>query len=144
MEYDVMWDLTSFIISVFSGFFMGIIFDFYRTIRRISKSKGMLSNVGDLIFWIIAGVLFFFLLVNTTGGVLRGFVFIGALCGIAIYMYLFSKRILSLFSSLFQLILELFSEIIGIIEKPFVKIRSLIKAYFKEMIRYSKMIFKKK
>lgn len=139
-----MRDLVFFGLSILCGLFMGIIFDFYRTVRRFSKPKGILSYLEDLIFWVIIGVIFFGLLVNTTDGILRGFIFIGVFLGILLYMTLLSKHILSLFVTIFKLILKVFNEIIRIIKKPFTKIVLLLKVYFKEMTRYSKMIFKKK
>ena len=139
-----MGDLITFGISISSGIFMGAVFDFYRTVRRFSKPKGILSYLEDLIFWIIIGVIFFGLLVNTTDGILRGFVFIGVFFGFLLYMALLSNHILPLFISIFKLILDAFNEIMKIIKKPFGKIILLLKVYFKDMTRYSKMIFKKK
>lgn len=144
MEFDIIRDLVIFGLSIFCGLFMGIIFDLYRAIRRIFKPKVLLSYLEDLIFWIIIGGIFFALLINTTDGILRGFVFIGVFVGVLLYMILLSNYILPLFILIFKLILNVFNEIIKVIKKPFAKILLLIRVYFKEMTKYSKMIFKKK
>lgn len=150
-----MRDLIAFGISILCGVLIGVLFDLYRTFRYFSKPKGILSYIEDFLFWIIIGLLFFFLLVSTTDGMLRGFIFIGSFCGGLLYMLIFSKRLLSIFILIFELILEAISEIIRIIRIPFVnsltivkrpikKITLMLKLYFEEMIRYRKMISKKK
>lgn len=150
-----MGDLIAFGVSILSGFFIGVLFDLYRTFRYFSKPKGILSYIEDFLFWIIIGILFFFLLVSTTDGMLRGFIFIGSFCGGMIYLLVLSKRFFPIFIFIFELILEVISEIIKVIKMPFVnslkmvkrpfgKIILMIKLYFKEMSRYKKMISKKK
>jgi spore cortex biosynthesis protein YabQ len=155
MDIDVMSDLITFGVSILSGILIGILFDLYRAFRYFSKPKGILSYIEDFLFWIIVGVLFFLLLVSTTDGVLRGFVFIGSFSGGLLYLLTLSSRILSLFISIFKLILNAINEIIKLIKMPFVnsmkmvkkpvkKFIVMLKLYFKEIARYSKIISKKK
>jgi len=95
------------------------------------------------------------LLVKTTDGILRGFVFLGCFSGGLIYMLLLSKYFLAIFILIFKLIFGLISEIIRILIHPFVKITSFTKkrvdkiilipkVFFKEMSRYRKIISRKK
>lgn len=150
-----MGDLIGFGVSVLSGFFIGVLFDLYRTFRYFSKPRGILSYIEDFLFWVIIGIMFFVLLVSTTDGMLRGFIFIGSFCGGMLYLLILSKRFLSIFIFIFELILEAINEIIRVVKMPFVnslkmvkrpfsKIILMIKLYFKEMSRYRKMISKKK
>src|SRR5690554_5686190 len=127
MEIDVMGDLIAFGVSILSGFFIGVLFDLYRTFRYFSKPKGILSYIEDFLFWIIIGILFFFLLVSTTDGMLRGFIFIGSFCGGMIYLLVLSKRFFPIFIFIFELILEVISEIIKVIKMPFVNSLKMVK-----------------
>lgn len=155
MGIDVMGDLISFGMSILVGFLIGILFDLYRSFRYFSKPKKALSHIEDLFFWVIIILVFFMLLVETTDGTLRGFVFIGCFCGSVLYLLLLSKFFLNIFIIIFKLILEVFSEIIRLMSYPFKgifnnskkrisKIILIPKIFFKEMGRYSKIISKKK
>jgi len=155
MEIVVMGDIASFGASILIGLFIGVLFDLYRTFRYFSKPKKILSYIEDLLFWIIIVLIFFMLLVKTTNGILRGFIFIGCFCGGMLYMLLLSKFLLSMFIMIFKLILEGISEIIKILVHPFFniialskkqahKIFSVPKVFFKEIGRYRKIISKKK
>ena len=150
-----MRDFLSFGASIASGFFIGVLFDLYRAFRFVSKPKKIISYIEDLLFWIIVVVIFFVLLVKTTDGILRGFIFIGFFCGGALYILLLSKHLLSIFIKIYELIIELFSEIIKVIfytfRKIFIvsksKIRKILllpKIFLKEVGRYRKIIAKKK
>lgn len=155
MDYEVVRDFLSFGASITSGFFIGVLFDLYRAFRYISKPKKILSYIEDLLFWIIVVIIFFVLLVETTEGILRGFIFIGFFCGGALYILILSKYLLSIFIKIFELIIELFSEIIKVIFYPFRKVFTvskgkikkillLPKVFLKEVGRYRKIISKKK
>lgn len=150
-----MADFISFGYAIVSGLMGGIIYDFYRVLRHYSKPKKILSYVEDLLFWIILGFVFFIVIVKLTGGILRGYVFIGVLLGGLIYFFLLSKYIYYIIIHIFKLILGLFSEIIKVISYPFRKVYSfsrtkikrlilLPKIVFKDMDRYRKIISRKK
>lgn len=155
MEIDLMHDLASLGLSILIGMFIGVIFDLYRTLRYFSNPKKVLTYIEDLLFWLIIIIIFFVLLVRTTDGILRGFVFIGCFCGGMIYIFLFSKFILTFFIFILKLILEGISEIIKIIIRPISniygyskkrvnKIFMIPKVILKEMGRYTSIIHKKK
>jgi len=155
MEIDTLAEILSFGSSIIIGVCIGILFDLYRSFRYSSKPKRILSYIEDLIFWIIVVIIFFMLLVKTTDGILRGFVFIGCFSGGLLYMLLLSKYFLSVFILIFKLIFGIISEIIRILIYPFLRITSFTKkrvdkiilipkVFFKEMSRYRKIISRKK
>lgn len=148
-----MEDIMSFGITIVIGMLMGILFDLYRAFRRVTKPKKFLSFIEDLLFWVIIISIFFALLVTTTDGIPRGFVYLGCLTGLGFYMFLLSKLLLPFFVFIFKLIIKSINEIIRIIIYP---IRLLIKKnrinklvmipryLAKEMGRYIRMVSKKK
>lgn len=150
-----MADFISFGYAIVSGLIGGAIYDFYRVLRYYSKPKKVLSYIEDLLFWIILGFVFFIVFIKLTGGILRGYVFVGVLLGGLIYFLLLSKYIYYLIIHIFKLILGLVSEIIKVISFPFRKVFSffrtkikrlylLPKIVFKDMERYRKIISRKK
>ncbi len=148
-----MEDIVAFGTTLLIGAFMGILFDFYRGFRRVTKPNKILSLIEDLLFWISIISIFFALLVLTTDGIQRGFVYFGCLVGLSIYMFLLSKLILPIFVFIFRLILKLINEIMRVIIYPFKgiikrnKVKKMIMVpgiVYKEMGKYVKMISKKK
>lgn len=150
-----MADFISFGYAIISGLVGGVLYDFYRVLRFHSKPKRILSYIEDLFFWIILGFIFFLFIVKLTGGILRGYIFVGVILGGLIYFFLLSKYIYYIILSIFKLILELVSEIIKILFYPFRKVVSfsrtkikrlmlLPKIVFKDMDRYRKIISRKK
>ncbi len=148
-----MEDIMSFGITIVIGILMGILFDLYRAFRRVSKPKKILSFIEDLLFWIIIISLFFALLVTTTDGIPRGFVYLGCLLGLGFYIFLLSKLTLPFFVFIFKLIKKSISEIIRIIIYPINqlikknrinKIVKMPRFIYKEMGRYIRMVSRKK
>lgn len=155
MEINIVGDLISFGVSILSGLAIGIFYDLYRIFRRFSKPSKIMSYIEDFLFWMIIGFIFFILLVKLTGGVLRGFVFIGASVGVSFYLFFLSKYVYYLFYHTFKLILDVLSEIINVIASPFKKsvkytkgkikkVFILVKVFFKEVGKYRKIISGKK
>lgn len=153
MEINIMGDFISFGTSILIGAFIGVLFDLYRTFRYFTKPSKLMSYIEDLLFWIIIVIIFFIMLVKTTDGVLRGFIFIGSFGGVGLYLLTLSRIFLLFFIFIFKLIIEVISEIMKLIFYPFrktitkIKIHKLLQVsniFLKEMGRYSKIIRKKK
>lgn len=147
MYIDIKLDLMNFGMALIIGFLMGALFDIYRAIRWNTSPRKTVGYLEDIVFWIVIAIVFFMLLVRTTDGVLRGFVFIASFIGAIIYFLILSRRILPIFVHIFKLIFKLINEIIKLFLYPFRGMRKRIRAvklYFKEMGKYFKIILKKK
>jgi hypothetical protein len=114
-----------------------------------------LSAIEDFIFWLIISLVFFFTIIKSTEGILRGYLFFGFILGIGIYFKLISKYIFVFIKTIIQLILDLINEIIKILTFPFrklnvftkkrvSKITILFQQWFSDMRKYLKIIIKKK
>lgn len=155
MDFNIRSETIIFLASINTGLIAGMIYDVYRVFRYYSKPKKILSFIEDLIFWLIISLVFFFTLIKTTEGILRGYLFVGFILGIGIYFKLVSKYIFSLIKGIIQLILDLINEILKIIIFPIRKLKRLIKKrtskvvllfkqWFSDMRKYLKIIIKKK
>ena len=148
-----MEDIISFGSTIFIGFMMGVLLDLYRAFRRVAKPNKILSLIEDLLFWLVIISLFFGLLVMTTDGIPRAYVYFGCCAGLLIYMFLLSKLFLPFFTFIFKLILKFINEIIRIIIYP---VKEMIKrkrinklvliprVILKEMGRYVRIVSRKK
>lgn len=155
MDFNIRGETIVFLASINTGLIAGMIYDVYRVFRYYSKPKKILSFIEDLIFWLLISIVFFFTLIKTTEGVIRGFLFFGFLLGLAIYFKLISKYIFIIIKGIIRLILDLINEILKIITFPYKKLKNftkkrvskvvlLLKQWFSDMKKYFKIIIKKK
>lgn len=107
-----------FLSSVIIGAIMGIIFDFFRALRRKGNTKNILVYVQDIIFWFIIAIIIIVSSFIINNGELRGYMLIGYILGAVVYMLIFSKYI----KFLFGVILDFVEKIFGYILLPFEKL----------------------
>lgn len=155
MDFNIRGETIVFLASINTGLIAGMIYDVYRVFRYYSKPKKILSFIEDLIFWLLISIVFFFTLIKTTEGVIRGFLFFGFLLGLGIYFKLISKYIFIIIKGIIRLILDLINEILKIITFPYKKLKNftkkrvskvvlLLEQWFSDMKKYFKIIIKKK
>lgn len=121
-----------FIVFSLTGVVIGILFDFFRILRRSFKTSNIITYVEDVLFWILTGVLILYNIWYFNNGEIRIYMFLGIIMGLLIYMLTLSNIIVSLFSKIlkmlirileipFKTIISIFHKIITIIIKIFNK-----------------------
>lgn len=103
-----------FLSSVLIGSIMGIIFDFFRALRRKGRTKNIVVYVQDIVFWLIVAVIIITSSFVLNNGDLRGYMLVGYLLGALLYMLILSNYI----KSLFIIIMNFFEKIFNLILKP--------------------------
>lgn len=94
--------IANFLITIFNGMIIGLLFDGYRVLRGIMTPKMLITELGDLLFWLIATMLVFGTLIFINWGEVRLYIFIGLMIGFVLYMRLFSRYILRLLKRLWD------------------------------------------
>ena len=79
-----------FITSVEVGIVMGMIFDLIRVIRKIIKHPNFFVQIEDLLYWIVCGLIGFYMLYVSNYADIRAFIFIGIILGAVLYFATFS------------------------------------------------------
>jgi spore cortex biosynthesis protein YabQ len=142
-----------FLCTVIGGMVIALIYDFFRIFRRAVKTGGFITYVQDLLYWILAAVIMFLTFYYSNDGELRAYMFIGAFIGVVLYVFLFSKAIMS--TSLFiikivtlgiKTLIFIISYPIRLIWKPLRKLmhvaaKSLRKSRSSGRVRLSKLKF---
>ena len=103
-----------FLCSVLVGMIMGVVFDFFRALRRNGKTKNIIVYIQDIIFWFIVAVIIITSSFILNNGELRGYMLIGYTLGALMYMLIFSNYI----KNIFIFILDFFEKIIKKVFKP--------------------------
>lgn len=107
-----------FFTSVIIGAIMGVVFDFFRALRRKGNTKNILVYIQDVIFWLIIAIIIIVSSFIINNGELRGYMLLGYILGAIIYMLLFSKYIKLIFGIVFDFIEKIF----GYLMLPFEKL----------------------
>lgn len=122
-----------FIVFILVGFLIGIIFDIFRILRKSFKTPDIITNLEDISFWIISGLIILYSLFKFNNGILRFYVFLGLLIGFFIYILLFSK----IFIKINVAIIKFFKNVVNIlIIKPIHLITKLIIKFFFKPINF--------
>lgn len=110
------------------GLIIGIIFDFFRAIRKNFKSSDLLTLLEDIAFLSLVSVLIIFSIIRINGGEVRFYLFLGIFFGILLY----SLTISNLCVIIFNVIVRICKNILQFPFEVFVKVLKLSKRVLKK------------
>lgn len=120
-----------FLISMFLGFKIHLIFDLFRVMRKIKKTKNLQVGIQDVIFVFLITIYTFYIYLYESNGAIRIYYFVGMLFGGLIYNAIFSKYIMKTFIFTIEIIKKSFERTYLIITFPMRVILKLIKPRLK-------------
>lgn len=104
-----------FLVFSLTGIVIGFLFDFFRILRRTIKTPNIITNIQDMLFWILSGILILYNIWYFNSGEIRIYIFFAIILGILVYMSVLSSAIIQIFSKVLQIIIK-------IVELPIKKI----------------------
>lgn len=96
MSEGLLYELTLTGMSFCTGVGLMIVYDLLRVIRLFIPHHPIWTGVEDLIFWIYAAMMTFFLLYELNEGILRGYAIVIVLAGMILYDRVCSRFCLKL------------------------------------------------
>ena len=84
-----------FAIFTLNGIIIGLLFDFFRIIRKSFKITDVGTYMQDISFWILTGIIFLYSMCRFCNGELRWYMVFGVLIGGGIYIITISRYIVS-------------------------------------------------
>lgn len=96
--------IETFVITVATGLFLGLAFDFYRVLRALYRPRWLLTALADLCYWLFATGVVFLALLFGNWGELRLYAFIGLVLGALLYYRLLSRQAVRLLTGLLRLV----------------------------------------
>ena len=111
------------LVTLVCGFILGFFFDIYRIIRWVVKPNKMSTFIGDLIYWLLMTALVFKVLLLTSYGEVRLYVFISLALGGYLYFSLLSRFVLKILQKLLLLLSKLIGKLVRFIRIIFRKIK---------------------
>lgn len=125
-----------FLIFTIDGLIIGLLFDFFRILRRTFKTKDIITYIQDILFWILTGAIILYSTFTFNNGEIRLFMFIGILIGTIIYMLFISSHIVKVSVIILNFFKNTIYKILKIIFMPFQKIFKSIRKLFTKPITF--------
>ena len=95
------------LVFTLTGVVIGLLFDFFRILRKSIKTPNFVTYIEDILFWILTGLLVLYNIWYFNDGEIRIYMFLGIILGVLIYMSTLSKAIIYLFSKILQIIINI-------------------------------------
>ena len=107
-----------FLRTILVGAIMGVVFDFFRALRRNGNTRNVIVYLQGIVFWLIVAVIIITSSFILNNGELRGYMLIGYLLGAFLYLLMLSCYV----KGIFAFIMNLWDKMFTWITKPFEKI----------------------
>ena len=85
-----------FLVFLLNGAFIGLIFDFFRILRKSFKTTNIITYIQDILFWILTGISIIFCMYKFSDGEIRFFMLLGIILGFSLYLLMFSSFIIQI------------------------------------------------
>lgn len=115
------------------GIIIGVLFDFFKSLRKEIKHKDKIVLIEDIIFVFLSGILVFVGIFKINYGVLRLYIVLAIILGTIGYSLTISRFFVIIFSTITRVIYKIFKMILNIFEKAFGNFKRIIlflKKYF--------------
>ena len=129
-----------FLIFSLNGVIIGLIFDFFRILRKSFKTTNLVTYIQDILFWIFTGISIIFFMYNFSDGSIRLFIFIGLILGFLLYILTISKYIIKIFVFIIHIFKTIIKKFLSAVYIPIMAIKAFI---HKTVIKHFYILFLK-
>ncbi len=116
-----------FILFFLLGIVIGSIYDIFRVIRKNFKTSDFVTQIEDIIFLIISGILILCFILKFCIGEIRFYVFIAIFLGILLYFLTISKPYVIILNIVVKFCKKILSFFVNLIKIPYIFIKKHIK-----------------
>lgn len=116
-----------FILFFLLGIVIGSIYDIFRVIRKNFKTSDFVTQIEDIIFLIISGILILCFILKFCIGEIRFYVFIAIFLGILLYFLTISKPYVIILNIIAKFCKKILSFFVNLIKIPYIFIKKHIK-----------------
>ena len=127
-----------FLIFIINGILIGLLFDFFRILRKTFKTKDIITYIQDILFWILTGFIILYSTFTFNNGEIRIFMFVGILVGVIFYMTLISSYVIKINVKIINTIKDIIQKILDIIFIPFKWIYKILKKILYKPLNFIK------
>lgn len=125
-----------FLIFALNGFVIGLLFDFFRILRKSFKTADIVTYIEDILFWIFSGLTVLYSIFVFNNGEIRIYMFLAILLGVILYILLLSSYIIKINVYIIDKIKIFTKLVIKVILVPFKITFKIIKRLFFKPISF--------
>ena len=125
-----------FLIFIINGIIIGLLFDFFRILRKSFKTTDIVTYIEDIIFWILTGLIVLYSIFTFNNGEIRLFMFIAIGIGSITYMLFASSYIIKVNVIVINFLKNILKKMFKIIYKPIKLISQLFRNTFFKPISF--------
>jgi spore cortex biosynthesis protein YabQ len=103
----------------------GLIYDFFRILRRTFRHPDALTQAEDVIYWLLATVFIFYFILHSNDGEIRFYAVVGVFGGMGLYFFTLSRLLMAVSGVVIDFLKRVILTVVGIILAP---VKLLIKA----------------
>ncbi|MDR1001605.1 MAG: spore cortex biosynthesis protein YabQ [Clostridiales bacterium] len=103
----------------------GLIYDFFRILRRTFRHVDALTQAEDVVYWLLATVFIFYFILHSNNGEIRLYAVVGVFGGMGLYFFTLSRLLMAVSGVVIDFLKRVILTVVGIILIP---IKLLIKA----------------
>ena len=116
-----------FLVFIINGIIIGILFDFFRILRKSFKTNDITTYIEDFLFWILTGFSILFTLFKFNNGEIRLYMFFAIAIGILLYMLIFSSYIIKINVSIIIILKKIVKKILYYVFMPILFLLKVLK-----------------
>ncbi|MDI3312073.1 MAG: spore cortex biosynthesis protein YabQ [Thermoanaerobacterium sp.] len=137
MVMNVESQLYSFLVMLYGGIIIAILYDVYKLFRFILRPKRIATDIGDIIYWVLGTIVFIFFLYVSNYAEIRFYSFLGLLIGILLYNIFLSPVVMKILLFFYKHIKNTIIWTYKVVSYPFIvayKILSIPLRYLSKVI----------
>lgn len=104
--------------TVAAGFAIGLVYDFFRILRRVLSHRQWLVQLEDAIYWLVVSFLMFYFMLQQNYGEIRFFSIVGAALGLVIYFCSISLVFMRVAVAVIEFLQRVFATVFRIVLAP--------------------------
>ncbi len=132
-----------FCVFIINGLLIGLLFDFFRILRKSFKTSDIITYIEDILFWILTGIILLYSIFTFNNGEIRFYMFLGVILGCIIYMLLFSRDIVNTITKIVLFFKKIIIKIVNIIIYPLKMLIKILNKILKKPISFIIINFRK-
>ena len=132
-----------FCVFIINGLLIGLLFDFFRILRKSFKTSDIITYIEDILFWILTGIILLYSIFTFNNGEIRFYMFLGVILGCIIYMLLFSRYIVNTITKIVLFFKKIIIKIINIMIYPLKMLIKMLNKILKKPISFIIINFRK-
>ncbi|MCX7711966.1 MAG: spore cortex biosynthesis protein YabQ [Clostridia bacterium] len=130
-----------FLCAVAGGILIAFLYDLFRIRRKALKTNIVFIYIEDFVYWILVALVMFGIVYFSNEGELRGYIFLGTLTGVILYILTLSKIVIGSAIMIIKVIYRIVSTIWKVVTYPFRLVYKILRVPARGVKKHTRRFF---